>query len=80
MYPFGYGLSYTDFTISDISLSSDELSVDGSITASVLVSNVGDVKGREVVQLYIQDKYASTTRPVRELKGFELVDLSLIHI
>ena len=75
LYPFGYGLSYTDFTISDISLSSDELSVDGSITASVLVSNVGDVKGREVVQLYIQDKYASTTRPVRELKGFELVDL-----
>ena len=75
LYPFGFGLSYTDFTISDISLSSDELSVDGSITASVLVSNVGDVKGREVVQLYIQDKYASTTRPVRELKGFELVDL-----
>ena len=75
LYPFGYGLSYTDFTISDISLSSDELSVDGSITASVLVSNVGDVKGREVVQLYIQDKYASATRPVRELKGFELVDL-----
>ena len=75
LYPFGYGLSYTDFTISDISLSSNELSSDGSITASVLVSNVGDVKGREVVQLYIQDKYASTTRPVRELKGFELVDL-----
>ena len=75
LYPFGYGLSYTDFTISDISLSSDELSVDGSITASVLVSNVGDVKGREVVQLYIQDKYASATRPVKELKGYELVDL-----
>ena len=75
LYPFGYGLSYTDFTISDISLSSNELSGDGSITASVLVSNVGDVKGREVVQLYIQDKYASATRPVRELKGFELVDL-----
>ena len=75
LYPFGYGLSYTDFTISDISLSSNELSGNGSITASVLVSNVGDVKGREVVQLYIQDKYASATRPVRELKGFELVDL-----
>ena len=75
LYPFGYGLSYTDFAISDISLSSNELSSDGSITASVLVSNVGDVKGREVVQLYIQDKYASATRPVRELKGFELVDL-----
>ena len=75
LYPFGYGLSYTDFTISDISLSSNELSNDGSITASVLVSNVGDVKGREVVQLYIQDKYASATRPVKELKGFQLVDL-----
>ena len=56
LYPFGYGLSYTDFTISDISLSSNELSNDGSITASDLVSNVGDVKDREVVQLYIQDK------------------------
>ena len=75
MYPFGYGLSYTDFTISNISLSSNELSNDESITASVTVSNIGDVKGREVVQLYIQDKYASATRPVRELKGFELVDL-----
>jgi len=75
LFPFGYGLSYTDFTISDISLSSNELSRDGSISASVLVSNVGDVKGREVVQMYIQDKYASATRPVRELKGFELVDL-----
>ena len=75
LYPFGYGLSYTDFTISDISLNSNELSNDGSITASVLVSNVGDVKGREVVQLYIQDKYASATRPVKELKGFQLVDL-----
>jgi beta-glucosidase len=75
LYPFGYGLSYTDFTISNISLSSNELSNDESITASVTVSNIGDVKGREVVQLYIQDKYASATRPVRELKGFELVDL-----
>ena len=75
LYPFGYGLSYTDFTISNISLSSNELSNGESITASVTVSNIGDVKGREVVQLYIQDKYASATRPVRELKGFELVDL-----
>ena len=75
LYPFGYGLSYTDFTISDISLSSNELSTNESITATVSVSNIGDVKGREIVQLYIQDKYASSTRPVRELKGFELVDL-----
>ena len=75
LYPFGYGLSYTTFSISEISLSSDEFSNGESINASVSVSNTGNIKGREVIQLYIQDKFASATRPVRELKGFETVDL-----
>ena len=56
-------------------MSSDEFSNGESINASVSVSNTGNIKGREVIQLYIQDKFASATRPVRELKGFETVDL-----
>ena len=75
LYPFGFGLSYTTFSISDISLSSNEFSNGETISASVSVSNTGKVKGREVVQLYIQDKYATATRPVKELKGFEIIDL-----
>lgn len=73
VYPFGYGLSYTDFSYSGISLSSTEMTMDGSITAQVTVTNTGERDGKEVVQMYIRDMVASSTRPVRELKGFQKV-------
>ena len=76
LYPFGYGLSYSQFSYGDINLSANELKFDGEITASVSLTNTGEVKGKEVVQLYIQDMYASRTRPIKELKGFELVELA----
>jgi len=76
LYPFGFGLSYSEFIISDVKLSSNELKSGESIQATIEITNTSKIKGREVVQLYIQDKYASTTRPVKELKGFELVDLN----
>ena len=75
LYPFGYGLSYTEFEYSDITLSKSELDNGTKIEASVTLTNIGKVKGKEVVQMYIKDHYASVTRPVRELKDFELVEL-----
>ncbi|MCW8832173.1 MAG: glycoside hydrolase family 3 C-terminal domain-containing protein [Colwellia sp.] len=71
LYAFGYGLSYTTFEYGDIKLSSNTMTVDGSIEASVKVTNTGDYDGEEVVQLYIQDLVGSVTRPVKELKGFQ---------
>ena len=76
LYPFGYGLSYTEFEYSDITLSKSELTSETKIKASVTLTNIGKVKGKEVVQMYIRDHYASVTRPVRELKNFELVELA----
>lgn len=75
LYPFGYGLSYTTFTYSDISLSSATMNADGEINASVRVTNSGNVAGAEVVQLYIRDLVGSISRPVKELKGFEKIQL-----
>ena len=75
LYPFGYGLSYTEFKYSEITLSANELKKGATIKASVTISNIGKVKGKETVQLYIKDHFASSTRPVRELKGFEMVEL-----
>ena len=76
LFPFGYGLSYTEFSYSDVSLSSDSLTSEDSITASVQLKNTGACTGTEVVQLYIQDVAASTVRPVRELKGFTRITLA----
>ena len=76
LFPFGYGLSYTEFSYSDVSLSSDSLTSEDSITASVQLKNTGACTGTEVVQLYIQDVAASTVRPVRELKGFTRITLT----
>lgn len=73
LYPFGYGLSYTTFTYSDVTLNSNELNANSELTASVTVTNTGKTDGAEVVQLYIRDLVGSVTRPVRELKGFEKV-------
>ena len=75
LYPFGYGLSYTTFEYSEIELSSNSLSMNSKIQASVVLKNTGNFKGKEVVQLYIRDHFASSIRPVKELKGFELVEL-----
>jgi beta-glucosidase len=75
LYPFGYGLSYTEFKLSDLRLSAQRIPPGGSLTASVEVQNIGGRAGDEVVQLYIRDMAASVTRPVMELKGFERVTL-----
>ena len=71
LYPFGYGLSYTNFDISPIRMSGSEVTEDAPLTAQVTVKNTGDCSGTEVVQLYIRDMTASVIRPVKELKGFQ---------
>ena len=75
VYPFGFGLSYTNFSYSDIKLSSTSLKGNQTLTASVTVTNTGKYDGKEVVQLYIRDVVGSVTRPVKELKGFQKIDL-----
>jgi beta-glucosidase len=74
-YPFGFGLSYTTFSYSDISLSASSLKGNQSLEASVVVTNTGKTAGKETVQLYIRDKVGTVTRPVKELKGFSKIDL-----
>jgi beta-glucosidase len=75
LFNFGFGLSYTRFEYADVRADGDELPLDGSITLSAEVRNVGPRRGIEVVQLYTHDVVASVTRPVRELKGFERIEL-----
>ena len=75
LYPFGYGLSYSNFEYSDFKLSSKELTKDGAIVASVKVKNTGNFKAKEIVQLYIRDLVGSLVRPIKELKGFEKIEL-----
>lgn len=75
LYPFGYGLSYTSFSYSDLVLSSSKAKGNQSVTASVTLTNTGAYEGKEVVQLYIRDVVGSITRPVSELKGFQKISL-----
>ena len=75
LYAFGYGLSYTEFQIGKVCLSASHMNREGVILASVQVKNIGGMKGKEVVQLYIQDVCASVVRPVRELKGIKKIEL-----
>ena len=75
LYPFGYGLSYTSFEYSDLKLSSDTFGPEDEITATVELRNAGRYDGTEVVQLYVQDKVGSVTRPVKELKAFRRIFL-----
>lgn len=75
LYPFGYGLSYTTFSYSNLKISNSKLNSNGKIIASVDVSNTGNYDGKEVVQLYIRDLVGSVTRPVKELKGFQKIAL-----
>ena len=75
LYPFGYGLSYTTFSVSDVNMSSATMPRDGSVTASVQVTNTGNREGATVIQLYLQDVTASMSRPVKMLRGFKKVTL-----
>lgn len=75
LYEFGYGLSYTTFEYSDLKLSAKSMAKEGSIKATFTLKNTGKYNGREVAQLYVRDLVGSIVRPVKELKGFELVNL-----
>ncbi|ROM30046.1 beta-glucosidase [Pseudomonas protegens] len=75
LFPFGYGLSYTSFSLSDMALSSTTLNKSGKLDASVTVKNTGKRDGETVVQLYIQDVAGSMIRPIKELKNFQKVML-----
>lgn len=75
LYPFGYGLSYTDFAYGDLTLDGTSLDTDGTITATVKVTNTGKRAGDEVVQFYIRDMEGTVARPVKELKHFERITL-----
>jgi beta-glucosidase len=76
LYPFGYGLSYTSFSYSDIKLNKESFGLSDKIIASVDVTNTGERNGEEIVQLYVRDLVGDVTRPVRELKGFKKVHLN----
>jgi beta-glucosidase len=75
LFPFGYGLSYTSFSYSEPRLSAAEMGRDGQIAVGVTVTNTGKRAGAEIVQLYVRDLVGSVTRPVKELKGFQRVEL-----
>ena len=75
LYPFGYGLSYTSFSYSDLKLDKQKLAPGGKLTVSVTLTNTGKYDGSEVAQFYIRDMVGSITRPVKELKGFQKVFL-----
>ena len=75
LFPFGFGLSYTTFDYSNLKLSSKQIKKENAIEVSVDVTNSGNFDGKEVVQLYIRDLVGSVTRPVKELKGFQKVEI-----
>ncbi|WP_040279546.1 beta-glucosidase BglX [Psychroserpens damuponensis] len=75
LYPFGYGLSYTTFDYSNFTINTPSINMNGNIEVSVDVTNSGDYDGKEIVQLYIRDVVGSVTRPVKELKGFQKVEI-----
>jgi beta-glucosidase len=76
LYPFGFGLSYTTFSYGDLKLSASSFKPGQSLTASIKVTNTGKYAGKEVVQLYTRDLVGSSTRPVKELKGFQKISLN----
>jgi len=79
LYPFGHGLSYTTFEYSGLSIKPGKVPASGNIQISFAIKNTGKVIGDEVVQLYINDEYASITRPVKELKGFRRITLKPVE-
>lgn len=76
VYPFGFGLSYTTFSVNDVELDSDHVPADGEILLSCTIRNTGDRAGSETLQLYVRDRYAGVVRPVKELKAFRRVRLA----
>lgn len=76
LFPFGHGLSYTKFTYSNLKLNATEMTENGEIKVTVDVKNSGDKKGKEVVQLYLTDVFGSVSRPNKQLKGFDKIELS----
>ena len=76
LFPFGYGLTYTNFKYSNLKVQSEQFAADGSLRVSAEIENTGKREGTEVVQLYVHDRVAPTSRPVRELKGFQRVTLA----
>ena len=76
LYPFGYGLSYTTFQVSNLRLDRTSVSRSGRVKATMTVTNTGNVAGSDVVQLYIHDPVASISQPVRRLRGFDRVTLA----
>ncbi|SEM51352.1 beta-glucosidase [Paenibacillus sp. cl141a] len=75
-YPFGYGLSYTEYTYSDAALTGNTLTPGGCVKAKVTVQNTGDYAGEEIVQMYVRDLWGSSSRPLLELKGFKKIHLA----
>ena len=76
LYPFGYGLSYSKFEYEALTIAKPEININDKVEVSVVVKNTGKFDGQEVVQLYIQDLYASRVRPVKELKDFKKVAIN----
>ena len=76
MYPFGFGLSYTTFTVTNVTVSPKTIGPAGRVRVSADVTNTGAIKGDEVVQLYVHDVVSSVARPTKELRGFERVTLN----
>jgi beta-glucosidase len=76
LYPFGFGLSYATFKYSDLKISNTEITPNTEIMVSVEVTNTGNVKAKEVVQMYLKDEIGSVTRPDKELKGFDKIELN----
>ncbi|MCX7720482.1 MAG: glycoside hydrolase family 3 C-terminal domain-containing protein [Dictyoglomus thermophilum] len=77
LFPFGYGLSYTDFKYSNLRITPEEIPRDGEVVITFDIENIGKYKGDEVVQLYLHDEFASVARPIKELKRFERVTLDV---
>ena len=75
LYPFGYGLSFTNFKYSDIQLNKDSINFNETLKITTDIKNTGDYEGEEIIQLYIRDMVGSVTRPVKEMKGFKKVSL-----
>jgi beta-glucosidase len=75
LYPFGFGLSYTTFSITNLKVAAPQVKVGSAVSVTADVTNTGSVAGDEVVQLYIHQKAGSDSRPMRELKGFERLTL-----